>query len=314
MAVVREVLPATPQYCWPLLCEHLGAEVWLKHENQLFTGAFKVRGGLVYLKDQAQVLRVRGLVSATRGNHGQSLGFAARRYGIAATIVVPVGNSVEKNKAMRALGVTLVETGIDFQEASEHAVRLAQEQGSLRVPAFHPLLVAGVATYAFEWLLAAPVPDRIYVPIGMGSGICGVLAVRELLGLKFEVIGVVSSHAPAYALSWRSGNAVAAPALTRLADGLACRAVDEQALAIIRRGVARIVEVSDHQIAQAMRTLFECTHQCVEGAGAAAFAAATLERHQLKGQRVGVVVSGGNVDREVMAKVLANDDSTVCAE
>lgn len=302
--VYAEMAP-TPQYCWPLLCERLGTEVWVKHENHTPIGAFKIRGGLVYFAHHAQsgALR-RGVISATRGNHGQSLAFAARRYGVPATIVVPHGNSVEKNAAMRSLGAEVIEAGEDFQAAREQAVRLAEERGLHRMPAFHPLLVAGVATYGHELLNAVAGLDVVYVPIGLGSGICGMVATRDALGLKTRIVGVVSAHARAYADSFAAGKVVESPADTRLADGIACRLPEAEALEVIRRGVDRIVTVTDDEVASAMRTLFECTHNVCEGAGAVATAAAMQERSALTGLRVAVVVSGGNVDREVFAAVL----------
>ena len=303
---VYEVMPPTPQYAWPLLAERLGTEVWVKHENHTPVGAFKIRGGLVYFDDLARGGNsVTGVIAATRGNHGQSVGFGARRSGVPATIVVPHGNSREKNAAMRAQGVELVEHGDDFQEALEYAQRLAEERGLRMVPSFHPLLVAGVGTYGLELFSAVDGLDVVYVPIGLGSGICGTLAAREALGQRAEVVGVVSRHAPAYAESFAAGHAVERPATTRLADGMACRTPHEGALDIILRQVDRVVQVDDDEVAAAMRTLYECTHNVCEGAGAAAFAAAMQERDHLAGRKVAVVATGGNVDRDVFAAVLA---------
>jgi threonine dehydratase len=304
-AVVYETFAATPQFAWPLLRERAGAEVWVKHENFTPTGAFKVRGGLVYFRDLALAPRKpAGVISATRGNHGQSVGFAARRYGIPATIVVPHGNSREKNAAMRALGVHLIEHGDDFQASREHAMALADERGLHPIPPFHPLLVRGVATYALELLRAVPDLDTLYAPIGMGSGICGCLTAREALGLKTEIVGVVSAHAPAYARSFAAGRAVEVPATTQLADGMACRVPDPDALAIMRAGVARIVEVTDDEVAAAMRGFFTATHSTAEGAGAAPLAAALQESARNLGKKIAVVLTGGNVDHDVFAGVL----------
>lgn len=301
-------MPATPQYCWPLLCQRLGAEVWVKHENHTAVGAFKVRGGLAYFSALTTELSgrhgLRGVVSATRGNHGQSVGLAARRYGLPATIVVPHGNSSEKNAAMRAHGVELIEHGDDFQASLEHAARLAQEQSLHLVPAYHRRLVAGVATYCLELLRAVPDLDTVYVPIGLGSGVSAMLAARDALGLRTTVVGVVSAHARAYAESFARKAAVDAPVSTRLADGMACRTPNPQALEAIWRGVERIVEVSDQEVAEAMRTLFACTHNVAEGAGAAALAAAMQESARNAGRRIAVVVSGGNVDSGQFAAVL----------
>lgn len=302
---VYEVMPATPQYRWPLLCERLGAEVWVKHENHTPVGAFKVRGGLVYFAGLAARGGGRqGVVSATRGNHGQSVGLAARRYGIPATIVVPHGNSTEKNAAMRAFGVELVEHGDDFQEALEYAQRLAGERNLHMIPSFHQDLVAGVATYCLELLQAVRDLQTVYVPIGLGSGICAMLAARDALNLKLEVVGVVSSHARAYAASFAQKQPVESLVTTRLADGIACRIPNSEAFAAIMQGVERIVEVSDREVAAAMRTIFECTHNVSEGAGAAATAAALQEKSRNAGRKIAVVLSGGNVDCEVYAKVL----------
>lgn len=302
--VYAGMLP-TPQYCWPLLCERLGAEVWVKHENHSPVGAFKIRGGLVYFAHLAQSGRIpRGVISATRGNHGQSVGFGARRYGIPATIVVPHGNSVEKNAAMRAFGITLIEHGDDFQSAREFAEALAREQSLHMVPSFHPLLLAGVATYSLELLRAVKDIDIAYVPIGLGSGICGMLAARTALQLKTEVVGVVSAHASAYAKSFSTRRLIESPANTELADGMACRIPEPAALELIWKGVDRIVQVTDEEVAAAMRTLFECTHNICEGAGAAAAAAAAQERSRVAGRRIALILSGGNIDRQVFARVL----------
>lgn len=308
--IVYSELAPTPQYRWPLLCERLGAEIWVKHENHTPVGAFKVRGGLTYFAKLAQSGKVpEGVISATRGNHGQSVGLAARRYGIPATIVVPRGNSVEKNAAMRALGVELIEHGDDFQAAREHAEMLAGARSLHMVPSFHPLLVAGVATYSLELLRAVTGLDTVYVPIGLGSGICGMLAARDALGLKTEVVGVVSTHAPAYAESFRAKRVIDSPVSTRLADGMACRTPEVGALEAIWRGVDRIVQVTDDEVATAMLMLFECTHNASEGAGAAALAAAVQEKPRVVGRKVAVILSGGNVDRELFSAILREKNS-----
>ncbi len=301
---VYAVMPPTPQYAWPLLARRLGCRVWVKHENHTPVGAFKVRGGLVYF-DDFDGEKANGVIAATRGNHGQSVGLGARRYGIPATIVVPHGNSREKNAAMKGLGVELLEHGDDFQASLEHARELAAERRLQMVPSFHPLLVRGVATYGLELLRAAPEVEVVYVPIGLGSGICGVLAAREALGLSAEVVGVVSSQAPAYAESFRRRRPVERPAVTRLADGMAVRTPDPEALELIWRSVDRVVEVDDGEVAEAMRVVYECTHNVAEGAGAAPVAAALKERDRLAGRTVAVVLTGGNVDRDVFAEVLA---------
>jgi threonine dehydratase len=303
--VVHEVMPPTPQYRWPLLEQALGATVWVKHENHTPLGAFKLRGGLVWAHELIQRgERPAGLVCATRGNHGQSVGFVASRHRLPACVVVPHGNSREKNRAMRALGVELVEHGDDFQAAFEHAQQLATARDWTWVPSFAEPLVRGVASYALELFEAVRDLDTVYVPIGLGSGACGVLAARDALGLQTDVVGVVSTAAPAYALSLTEGRPVEHPATTLIADGVACRTPNAEALAILRRGLSRIVMVTDGEVESAMRELFEATHQVAEGAGAAAWAAARKERARICGTRIAVVLSGGNVDREVYARVL----------
>ncbi len=307
LTIVHAAIPPTPQYRWPLLDARTGCETWVKHENHTPAGAFKVRGGIVYFDALARESpRVPGVVTATRGNHGQSVGLAARRHGIPAAIVVPHGNSREKNAAMRALGVELIEEGHDFQAAADAAARIAAERGWHRMPSFHPLLVAGVGTYALELLRAAPTLDTVYVPVGLGSGIGGMLAAREALGLTgLEIVGVLSTGAPAYALSLERGEPVSHDVTTTLADGVACRTPNPDALAMMRGRVDRLVQVTDAEVAAAMRALFTDTHNVAEGGGAAALAALLRERERTRGRRVAVVVSGGNVDADVYARVLA---------
>jgi threonine dehydratase len=303
--LVHRVIPPTPQICWPLVCQRAEAEVWVKHENHTVAGAFKVRGGLVYMEALKQrEPRVAGVIAATRGNHGQSVAFAAKRAGLRSVIVVPHGNSREKNRAMRALGAELIECGSDFQEAFEHAARLAEAERLHFVPSFEAALVAGVASYALELFSAVANFDAVYVPIGMGSGICGVIAVREALGLRTEVVGVVASGAPAYALSYAAGRPVATASALTIADGIACRVPDPEALEIIGKGASRVATVTDDQIRAAMRHLFSDTHNAAEGAGAAALAALLKERDRMRGRRVALILSGGNVDREVFAETL----------
>jgi len=303
---VYAAMPATPQYVWPLLAERCGTPVWVKHENHTPIGAFKVRGGLIYmsrlLADQPES---KGVIAATRGNHGQSIAFAARANGLAAVIVVPEGNSVEKNASMRALGAELVVHGHDFQAAFEYAVGLADERGLTLVPSFAEDLVAGVSTYAMELLSAAPEIDTLYVPIGLGSGICGCIAAREALGLTTKIVGVVAENAPSYALSFSAGKPVSTNSADTFADGLACRVPNGEAVAVINRYADRIVTVSEAEIGAAMRHYFTDTHNVAEGAGAAALAALLQEREQANGQTVGLVLSGGNVDRSVFQNILA---------
>lgn len=303
--LVHRVIPPTPQICWPLVCQRAEAEVWVKHENHTVAGAFKVRGGLVYMEALKQREPwVAGVIAATRGNHGQSVAFAAKRAGLRSVIVVPHGNSREKNAAMRALGAELIECGSDFQEAYEHAARLAQAERLHFVPSFDAALVAGVASYALELFSTVAKFDAVYVPIGMGSGICGVIAVREALGLRTEVVGVVASGAPAYALSYAAGRPIATESALTIADGIACRVPDPEALEIIGKGASRVATVTDDEIGAAMRHLFSDTHNAAEGAGAAALAALLKERDRMRGRRVALILSGGNVDREVFAETL----------
>ena len=313
-ALVHQTVPPTPQYCWPRLSRRLGAETWVKHENHTPIGAFKIRGGLVYLDDLRRSRpEVAGVITATRGNHGQSIAYAAARLGLGATIVVPHGNSVEKNAAMAAFEARLVEIGHDFQAAYEYAVDAAEREGLHLVPTFHPLLMRGVASYAVELLRAVADLQIVYVPIGQGSGICGMIAAREALGLKTEIVGVVAENAPAYALSFAAGKPVSTNSADTLADGLACRVPDSAALDIILKGAARIVTVSETEIRRAMRILFTDTHNLAEGAGAAALAAALKERGRLAGKRIAVVQSGGNIDRPLFAQVLAEADPEAAA-
>ena len=301
--VVLGGLRPTPAISWPLLAERLGAEAVVKHENHLPTGAFKVRGGLTYV--DALIKRepkARGLISATRGNHGQSLAFAGRRAGLEVTILAPEGNSIEKNAAMRALGADLIESGCDFQAAREEAMRLADERGLHMVPSFHRDLALGVSTYALELLSDRPDLNVLYVPIGQGSGICGCIAARDALGLKTDIVGVQSAEAPAYALSLAAGHAVRTNSADTYADGMATRVPDEEALAVIVKGAARIVLVSDEEIASAIRAYWIDTHNLAEGAGAAALAAAMQERLRLNGRKIGLVLSGGNIDFDLFRR------------
>ncbi len=306
---VYAALPPTPQYAWPLLAERCGATVWVKHENHMPIGAFKVRGGLLYMaRLRADQPGVNGVIAATRGNHGQSIAFAARANGLAAVIVVPEGNSAEKNAAMRALGAELVVHGHDFQAAFEYAEGLADERRLTMVPSFAADLVEGVSTYAMELLTAVPDLDTLYVPIGLGSGICGCIAAREALGLTTKIVGVVAENAPCYALSFAQGQPVSTNSADTMADGLACRVPDDDAVALINRYAEHIVTVSEAEIRAAMRHYFTDTHNAAEGAGAAALAALLQERDQASGQTVGLVLSGGNVDRDVFQAVLAEAD------
>ncbi|NBA97932.1 threonine dehydratase [Pseudomonas sp. R5(2019)] len=302
---IRPSIPATAQYAWPRLADRLGCEVWVKHENHAPTGAFKVRGGLLYVQSLLQRNPgVRGLVTATRGNHGQSLALAARSVGLPLIIVVPQGNAQEKNAAMRAMGAQLIEYGRDFDEARQEAARQAQATGFEAVPAFHPDLIRGVATYALELLEAVQGLDTVYVPIGMGSGICGLIRTRDLLGLDTEIVGVVSTHADAFAQSFEQGRIVTTQTALTFADGIACRMPSPEAFEIVQQGAARIVRVSDTEIEQAIRIFHEDTHNTAEGAGAAGLAALVQERGRQQGRKVAVILSGANMDREAYARLL----------
>jgi threonine dehydratase len=303
--VVYRAFPPTPQYRWATLSARLGTDCWVKHENHTPVGAFKIRGGLTYFDQlEARGELPREVMSATRGNHGQSIGWAARAHGVPCTIVVPRGNSVEKNAAMRALGATLIEHGDDFQASREHAMRLAGERGAHMVPSFHFDLLRGVSTYWWEFFRSVPTLDVVYVPIGQGSGACSAIAAKLALCHAVRIVGVVSAHATTYADSLAAGRVVESPVTTVLADGMACRVADAAALAVLAPHLDRIVRVTDDQVAQAMRMLFADTHNVAEGAGAASFAAAWQERETLKGQVVGTTLCGGNVDSAVMAAVL----------
>jgi threonine dehydratase len=310
--IVGQAVPPTPAYAWPLLSQRLGTHVVVKHENHTPTGAFKVRGGLVYF-DRLKRERpgTAGLISATRGNHGQSLAFAASRYRLPVTIYVPYGNSVEQNRAIRGFGAELVEHGEDFQAAREEAYRRAETDGLEIVPAFHPDLVLGVATYALELLRKAPDIDVLYVPIGQGSGICGCILARDLLGLKTEIVGVQSTEAPSYALSFAAGTVVTTETSNTRADGVATRIPDADAVAIMRKGASRMVQVTDDEIALAMRAYWTDTHNLAEGAGAAALAAALQEKKILQGKRVGLILSGGNIDFDRFRSWVGTDAAAV---
>jgi threonine dehydratase len=305
-AVVYGAMPPTPQQRWPLLDERAGARVWVKHENQTPVGAFKVRGGLVYFERlRASGAAVEGVVAATRGNHGQSIGFAAARHGIAAAIVVPHGNSAGKNAAMRALGVELIEEGHDFQASLEAAGRIAAARGWHMVPSFHEWLVQGVASYSLELFRAVPSLETLYVPIGLGSGICGAIAARDALAVRTRIVGVVAASAPAYARSLALGRPVSHEATTRVADGMACRTPVPEALEIIRAGADRVVEVTDDEIEAAMRALYDDTHNVAEGAAASALAALLKDGEHSRGREAGIVLTGANVDASVFVRVLS---------
>jgi threonine dehydratase len=303
--IVYEAMPPTPQQRWPLLDARCGTAVWVKHENHTPVGAFKVRGGLVYFDHHRRTQPgVTGVVAATRGNHGQSIAFAASRYRMAAAVVVPHGNSVTKNAAMRALGAELIERGHDFQAALEASAAVAAERGWHQVPSFHELLVHGVASYSLELLRAAPDVDVLYVPIGLGSGICGAIAARDALRVKTRIVGVVSAAAPAVARSLEAGRVVSHEVSTNIADGMACRTPNAEALVLMKAGIDHVVEVTDEEIERAIAALFSDTHNVAEGAGAAGLAALLRERDSLRGRTAGIVLTGANIDPEAFARII----------
>ena len=306
--LIYEYMPATPQYVWPQICQRAGCEVWVKHENHTPTGAFKVRGGLTFVDWLRKTHPdVKGIITATRGNHGQSQAFAAAKSGVHAKIYVPIGNSVEKNAAMRAFGGEVIEFGSDFDESRLEAARVADEEGLFVVPAFHRELVRGVATYALELFTHAAHLDAVYVPIGCGSGICSLILVRDLLGLKTDIIGVVSTEAAAAKLSFEQGRMIETNSADTFADGMAVRVPVEGSFEIYSKGAARVVAVSDDEVAEAIRIYFQDTHNVAEGAGAAPLAALMQEREKMRGKAVGVILCGGNIDSDKMAEVLAGN-------
>jgi threonine dehydratase len=305
-ALIRPHIRETPTYRWPLLEAGLGCELWLKHENHTPVGAFKIRGGLVYMDElKRQQPEARGVIAATTGNHGQSIAFAARLNGLRAVIVVPHGNNPEKNAAMRSLGAELVEHGSEFQEALEYSRERAVQEGLHAVPSFHPWLVRGVATYGLEMFRSVADLDAVFVPIGLGSGFCGIAAAREALGLKTKIIGVVSEHAPAYALSFQQRQFVEQPSTTRVAEGVACKTPNAEALEHVMRHAHEIVTVNDEEAITAMREIIQSTHNIAEGAGALAYAALKKQRDQWQGKRVACVLTGGNASIAMIARALA---------
>ena len=304
--LVYTQMPATPQYHWPLLSAETGVETWVKHENHAPTGAFKVRGGITFIDWlKRSDPQSRGICTATRGNHGQSQARAAIAAGLSAKIYVPHGNSVEKNAAMRAFGGALIEFGEDFDAAREEAFRVADAEGLTVVPPFHKELVRGVATYGLELFTAQPDLDVVYVPIGCGSGICGLISARDALGVKTEIVGVVSTEADCALQSLRAGRLIETDRARTFADGMAVRIPVKAAFDIYSQGAARIIAVTDDQVADAMRLFYRCTHNLAEGAGAAPLAGLMQERAQLDDKRAAVILCGGNVDADVFAQVLA---------
>lgn len=305
-ALIRPHIRETPTYRWPLLEKDLGVEVWVKHENHTPVGAFKIRGGLVYLDElKRSEPNTAGIIAATTGNHGQSIAYAARELGMRSVIVVPQGNNPEKNAAMRSLGAELVEHGREFQEALEYSRELAAREGLHAVPSYHPWLVRGVATYGLELFHSVADLDAVFVPIGLGSGFCGLAAARAALGLKTSLIGVVSEHAPAYQLSFRQGEFIEQPSTTRIAEGVACKTPNRDALEHIREHALDIVTVSDDEAIDGVAELLRCTHQLAEGAGALSWAALKKHREAWQGKRVAVILCGGNASTSLMREAIA---------
>ncbi len=302
LELVHSVFPGTACYQWPLLSKRVGTELWVKHENHTPIGAFKIRGGLVYM--QNSLGKISGVITATRGNHGQSIATAARRLGMNATIVVPEGNSPEKNAAMKAQGAELIIHGKDFQESADFAKAKSEVEGLHMLPSFHENLMQGVGTYSLEFFRSQGGLDTVYVPIGMGSGITGMISARDALGLKTKIVGVVAEGAPAYALSFAAGKKVLSNKAETVADGMACRTPDDQALEIILKGADRIVTVNDDEIKAAICAYYTDTHNVAEGAAAAPLAALLQEKAKMKGKKVGVVLSGGNIDAQLFAEIL----------
>ncbi len=302
--LIRSRIPHTPVYRWPLLEEIAGCEVWVKHENTTPVGAFKIRGGLVYLDElKRHEPHISGVIAATTGNHGQSIAYASRVHDLRAVIVVPEGNNPEKNAAMRALGAEVIEYGREFQESLEYSREFALREGLHAVPSFHPWLVRGVATYALEFFRSVPPLDGVFVPIGLGSGFCGLAAVKAALGLSTELIGVVSAAAPAYSLSFRERRLIEQPSQTRIAEGVACKTPHPDALALICEHAARIEQIDDDSDLEAIADFLRCTHHLVEGAGALAWAALKAQRERWAGKRVGIILSGGNASTALIRQV-----------
>jgi threonine dehydratase len=305
-AMVHEQVAPTPQYAWPLLAERLGCELWVKHENHTPTGAFKVRGAITYIDWLRRTHPdVTGIITATRGNHGQAQVRAARAAGLQATIVVPHGNAREKNAAMRAFGAELIEHGDDFDSAKAEAQARAAQYGLTMVPAYHDELVRGVASYGLELFDAVPDIDTVYVPVGCGSGLCGTIAARDALGLKTKVVGVVSAHVDAAKRSFEAGRLIASDTAHTFADGIAVCTPVQAALDYFGSRAERFVAVTDDEVAEAIRVLWQDTHNLAEGAGAAAMAAAMQEAERMRGKRIAVILSGGNCDQSQAAEILA---------
>lgn len=303
--LVMQHLRRTPTWSYPALSRELGCELFIKHENHQPIGAFKVRGGISLMASLSDLERGRGVVAATRGNHGLSLAYAARLFGTRAVIVVPHGNNPEKNEAMRALGAELVEYGRDFDEACQQAERLVASQGLRYIhSAEEPAMLAGVASLGIELFEDVPDLDYVFVPVGLGSGICGICLARGVLSPRTQVVGVQAERAPSIYLSWKQKRLVTTESADTFADGLATRVPAELTLEVIQRDVADFVAVGEGAIAWAIRDLLRYTHNLAEGAGAAPLAAIRERRDWVRGKRVAMIMSGGNIDTATLKRVL----------
>ncbi len=302
--VYRHLKP-TPLIGHPLLSEWLGFPAWVKHENHNPTGSFKIRGGFNLVSHLSESEKSRGVITATRGNHGQSVALACRTYGVRCVIAVPEGNNPEKNEAMKAFGSELLVHGRDFDEARERVEQIQAEQRLRYIhSANEPLLVEGVGTYALEILEELPDVDCILVPVGGGSGISGVLTAVRAAAPKVQVIGVQAANAPSIYLSWKKGEKVTTDSADTMADGLATRVPFEMTFDIIHRYVDEVVTVTEEELMEAVFRIFQTTHNVAEGAGAATTAAAFKLRSRLAGKKVALVLSGGNITASLFQQVL----------
>jgi threonine dehydratase len=302
--VVHRYVKPTPLYEWPALSQLLGCRLFLKHENHTPTTAFKVRGGIYLVSRLPAEQKRRGIIGCTTGNHGQSLAYACRLFGVRCVLVVPARANPDKLAAMRALGAELIEHGQDFDDARAHCETLCEREGLRYVhSANEPDLIAGVGTYALEIFDDLPEPDVILVPVGLGSGICGTALTAARRRPATRIIGIQSELAPAVTRSWREGKPIETASPTTFAEGMATRVPADLTLAIMRRHVHDMVLVSDEELREAIRLLLRVTHNLAEGAGAASTAAAWKLRDKLVGKTVVAVLSGGNLDLRELARI-----------
>lgn len=302
---ISTYLPKTSQIKWPLLSERFQCSVFVKHENHLPTGSFKVRGGIWAIGQLKDKKTFGNIIAATRGNHGQSVAFAASKFDKKAIVVVPYGNNEDKNQAMKAMGAELIEYGDDFDTALAYAQELSRKKNFEFVPSFHPMLVVGVATYGYEFMTSVKGLDVVYIPIGLGSGIAGFIAAKEALGIDVDVVGVVAERADAYASSWESEKVRTTEHANTIADGLAVRAPSEAALKFLIGKVNRIIRVSERQIMEAVKIILSDCHNLVEPAGAASLAGLIKEQEEVVGKRVGIVLTGSNIEQKTLIKILS---------